>query len=188
MKRLITIGVSCAVVASLGAGSALAANGNSNGNTKPNPHKLASQQCAAQKQAMGNKAFKALYGKHAMRTCKRHQGAQATADIDNASQACSAEQADPNFATQHGGMTFVQFYGSNHNDKNAFGKCVSGKVSARLADEQTKLSNAAQTCRTQQADPSFATQHGGSTFAQFYGTNHNDRNAFGKCVSTTATA
>ena len=47
-------------------------------------------------------------------------------------------------------------------------------------DEATEdFVNAAQQCRAERdADP--------ATFASTWGTNHNDRNAFGKCVSTRA--
>jgi hypothetical protein len=39
------------------------------------------------------------------------------------------------------------------------------------------------------ADAAFATNHGGGkSFADFYGTNANKKNAFGKCVSKLAKA
>jgi len=41
-----------------------------------------------------------------------------------------ARCADPNFAASHGGETFDQFYGTNPNLNNAFGKCVSSKAQA----------------------------------------------------------
>src|SRR6266542_3688389 len=56
-----------------------------------------------------------------------------------------------------------------------------------LADTSSPL-NPAQQCRAEQADAAFAAGHGGKTFAQFYGTNGNQQNAFGKCVSTKAQA
>jgi len=34
------------------------------------------------------------------------------------------------FAAAHGGKSFTDFYGTNKNKKNAFGKCVSGKAKA----------------------------------------------------------
>ena len=73
-------------------------------------------------------------------------------------------------------------YGKNKNDRNAFGKCVS--ATARL-QAHNELSASA-TCGTQQSDPNFASNHGGQTFDQFYGTNADQSNAFGKCVSSTA--
>lgn len=47
-------------------------------------------------------------------------------------------------------------------------------------------SNPAQECRSEQNDPSFAATHNGESFDQFYGTNPNDANAFGMCVSSHA--
>lgn len=66
----------------------------------------------------------------------------------------------------------------------AFGKCVSQKAKAKeaAADEQdqqaaTEFKNAAKECDAErQLDP--------GAFAQKYGKNANDRNAFGKCVSS----
>jgi hypothetical protein len=169
----------------VGVSGAVAKNGNG-GNGQTNPHRLASQECHAQKKALGNKAFKGLYGKHAMRTCKREQLGDVEDEIRNASQECKAEAADPNFAAEHGGATFAEFYGANDNDKNAHGKCVSGKVRAEQAEELEQLENAAQECRGERNDPNFAAGHGGESFAEFYGTNHNNKNAFGKCVSKKA--
>jgi ribosomal protein S19E (S16A) len=105
-----------------------------------------------------------------------------------------------------GVMTFKQTYGTNANRSNAFGKCVSKNVktvdeiqktaveqckaagtkplgkcvsSARHeaeVDEQNAIENAAKQCRTERtSDP--------AAFKEKYGTNHNKRNAFGKCVS-----
>jgi len=101
----------------------------------------------------------------------------------SARSACSAEQADPNFAAGHGGMTFDEFYGTNRNDRNAFGKCVSGKAQASQEQQQANLENAARQCRTERGDTDFAANHGGKSFSEYYGTNRNKKNAFGKCVS-----
>ena len=86
--------------------------------------------------------------------------------------------------TQLGGSLFDMSYGKNRNDRNAFGKCVS--VTARL-QAHNELSASA-TCRAEQSDPNFASTHGGQTFDQFYGTNADQSNAFGMCVSSTAKA
>jgi hypothetical protein len=85
---------------------------------------------------------------------------------------------------QLGTSLFHLSYGKNKNDRNAFGKCVS--ATARL-QAQNELSASA-TCATQQADPNFASNHAGETFYLFYGTNADQSNAFGKCVSSTAKA
>ena len=198
MRKVLTIAASCAVVASLGAGSAFAGNGNGQGkgpsgpqgnsNGSPNANSVANQQCNAVKRAIGNKAFKALHGKRAQKSCRKQQTPQAQNTVGNAAQQCKAEQADPNFAATHGGLTFDQFYGTNINDRNGFGKCVSGKVQAAQAVQQTQLQNAAQECRAERGDANFAADHGGKSFEDFYGTNRNKRNAFGKCVSGKAKA
>jgi len=65
-----------------------------------------------------------------------------------------------------------------------FGACVSRYAPV----EQQVTVSATATCTVQQADPNFAATHDGKTFAQFYGTNKNHKNAFGKCVSSKAKA
>jgi len=76
-----------------------------------------------------------------------------------------------------GAASFKQTYAT-------FGKCVSQSASQGRQD----VSNAAKTCKAQQADPNFAAGHGGKTFDQFYGSNDSKgkgagKNSFGKCVS-----
>ena len=93
--------------------------------------------------------------------------------------------------TERAGMgvaAFKQTYGTNKNRSNAFGKCVSKRAKAAQVADQQAGSNAAQRCRSEQADPTFAATHGNKTFEQFYGTNPNGKNAFGKCVSQHAKA
>jgi len=180
VKKLIAVAASCALVAMLGTSSAAAEK------PAPSPEQIASKACVDQKHAMGNKAFKALYGKRAMQTCKGKQSKSAKTKVANAAQTCKAEQADPNFPATHDGKTFDEVYGSNKNLKNSFGKCVSTKVQETQAEEAEKLQNAAQTCRAERSDPNFAATHDGKTFTDFYGTNKNKKNAFGKCVSLTA--
>jgi hypothetical protein len=189
MKRTGSVVLCCAGIAAFGASAALAQGGN----PTPNPNQVAAQECTNELHAMGVKAFKALYGdppkgQHAMRNCQRQHGKSAGNAVNNAAQQCRAEQADPDFAVNHGGQTFDQFYGSNPNDRNAYGKCVSSKVQATEAQENENLQNAAQQCRAERSDPNFATGHGDKSFTDFYGTNHNKKNAFGKCVSQKAKA
>jgi hypothetical protein len=189
MKRIGSVVLCCIGVAAIGTGAALADSGNST----PNPNQVAAQQCTSQLHAMGAKAFKALNGdppkgQHAMRNCLGKQQKSAGKVVNNAAQECKAEQADPNFAAGHNGETFDQFYGTNQNDRNAYGKCVSGKVQSTEAQQEQNLQNAAQQCRAERSDPSFAAGHDGKSFTDFYGTNKNKRNAFGKCVSQKAKA
>ena len=77
-------------------------------------------------------------------------------------------------------------YGTNKNKKNAFGKCVSSKASAAVESQEDATLNAAKKCKAERADVNFAAGHGGKSFADFYGTNANKKNAFGKCVSKLA--
>lgn len=96
-----------------------------------------------------------------------------------AQQACKAERAAV------GVKTFKQLHGAN-----AFGKCVSqGTVSAK-----SDVQSASKTCKAERKDSSFATNHDGKSFAQYYGANTKagasgaGKNAFGKCVSQYAKA
>jgi hypothetical protein len=96
-------------------------------------------------------------------------GAPTTASTANS--LCKASQA------ALGAKLFSQTYGAN-----AFGKCVAKSA----ATAKAVVSNAAKTCKAQQADASFATAHSGMTFDQFYGNAKGksaDANAYGKCVS-----
>ena len=97
----------------------------------------------------------------------------------NAAKACKAERASL------GVEGFNKKYGTNHNLKNAFGKCVSGKSKGKNDDEDEKDEDekgedsgaAAKACKAERASI------GVDAFAKKYGTNHNLKNAFGKCVS-----
>ena len=118
MKRAITIASLCLGVAALGAPAGAAGDG---GHGKSEIAKA----CHALKKA-DKAAFRATYGpKHAMRHCKKGDDPDAAsttpAEFKNAAKECRAERdADPE--------AFEETYGTNPNKKNAFGKCVSGKV------------------------------------------------------------
>ena len=92
----------------------------------------------------------------------------------NAAKECKAERSADAEA-------FAE-YGTNANGRNAFGKCVSQKAKENEAEadqqdrqDAAELRNAAKECDAErEADP--------EAFAD-YGTNANNRNAFGKCVS-----
>ncbi len=141
----------------------------------------AQKQCAAQRAAIGDKAFKDLYGTNANKSNAFGKCVSKMARLDaqvrtTAQSQCRAEQNDPNFAATHGGKTFEQFYGTG-NGKNAFGKCVSSKAKAKQDETQQAIVNAAKQCKAERkADP--------EAFRKKYGTNANGRNAFGKCVSS----
>jgi hypothetical protein len=185
MKKLGITSIMCGAALALVAAGAYAGVGNG----QPSPGQLAKNTCGTLSNALGPKAFNGLYGKNGTQaTCVRKNTPQANSVITNAAQACRAERDDPNFAVNHGGATFDQVYGTNHNQKNAFGKCVSAKAQAQQAANAANIQNAAQLCRAERADAGFAATHEGKSFTDFYGTNKNKKNAFGKCVSGKAKA
>ena len=100
--------------------------------------------------------------------------AQGQSAEGEAEKACKAER------NSLGAEAFSKKYGTNHNKRNAFGKCVSGKSKGKKDDQDEKDEDsgaAAKACRAERASI------GVEAFAKKYGTNHNLKNAFGKCVS-----
>jgi hypothetical protein len=131
--------------------------------------KLAKSQCKAEKRA-DKAAFRALYGKRAMRSCVKGEKSDVKAEVRNASQACKAERAeDPD--------AFKAAYGSNKNGKNALGRCVSRRVKRTMGEELGSFKNAAKGCKAERAEDPDA-------FKAAYGSNKNGKNALGKCVSS----
>jgi hypothetical protein len=99
---------------------------------------------------------------------------QAQSADKNAAKACKAERESM------GVEAFQKKYGTNKNLKNAFGKCVSSKSKDEKDeddDKDEKSSGAGKACKAERASM------GAEAFAKKYGTNHNLKNAFGKCVS-----
>jgi hypothetical protein len=165
LKKLMILACAC-----IGA-SLLAVSFASAGPPAGNEHarNVAAKQCAAEKKA-DKAAFRATYGEHAMRNCIKGTTDDAADELRNAAKECKAERAaDPD--------AFRDTYGANEGGQNAFGKCVSTKVRAAVDEAVTEFKNAAQECRAErEADP--------DAFHATYGSNHNGRNAFGKCVSS----
>jgi hypothetical protein len=90
----------------------------------------------------------------------------------SASSTCKAEQADANFASTHGGKTFDQFYGTNADQSNAFGNCVSSMAKAASIANQHAIVRAALACKaSKKSDP--------AAFKAKYKT-------FARCVATLA--
>jgi hypothetical protein len=156
--------------------------------------RAAIKQCKAErgKTKATRKAFKAKY--HSFSRCVRQNAAEERAEkqaaLKNAAKECKAERADADFPATHDGKSFAEFYGTGKHGKNAYGKCVSQKAREhkQAADEADKqevqaFKNAAQQCAAERSDSGFPAAHGGKSFDEFYGTNPNKRNAFGKCVS-----
>ncbi|HEY7730211.1 MAG TPA: hypothetical protein VH950_04830 [Gaiellaceae bacterium] len=79
---------------------------------------------------------------------------------------------------------FKSLYSPGGTGTNAMGKCVSKHARAAAANR----TNAAKTCKSELDMPEaeFRATHDGKSFAEFYGKNRNDRNAYGKCVSSKA--
>lgn len=132
---------------------------------------------------MGTVAFTQAFGggSKAFGTCVSKLARLEQANLTAATALCRAEQADPNFASSHGGKTFAQFYGKGAKQKNAFGNCVSLKARNSSAAAQSGL-NPARACTALRARMTRA------VFKQSFGTNANHSNAFGKCVSIVARA
>jgi hypothetical protein len=167
MRRLIIVLVAAAVLAPVAAFAATTPSATS-----------ARIDCVKLQAAMGATAFSQAYATFGACVSRYAPIEQQVTTSANAT--CTAQQADPNFAATHGGKTFAQFYGTGAKDKNAFARCVSVVAQANRQAEQQGRMNPARTCR------SLRTQMTASLFNQTYGKNANDRNAFGKCVSTTA--
>jgi hypothetical protein len=83
-----------------------------------------------------------------------------------------------------GAANFKALYSPGGTGANAMGKCVSKHAQAAAANQ----TNAAKACKAEMALPeaAFRAAHNGMSFAEFYGKNENDRNAYGKCVSSKA--
>ena len=191
MKKLITSGV---LVAALVAPASASAQ-----DPTPADFKNASKYCKDLKKRSGAANFATMFKNHGKcvssiaKQQAREDAKQEQQAKSNAAKDCKAERDDPNFAASHDGKTFNQFYGSNKNGKNAYGKCVSQKAKANKqeadqqdAQQQKNKLNAARECRTEKNDANFPASHDGKSFADFYGTNANNKNAFGKCVSKKA--
>ena len=133
----------------------------------------------------GGKSFDQFYGggkNNAVRNCVAAKASPAilaaSATTVNAAQQCRAQR------TAMGKRDFGLLYGTGPKRANAFGRCVSKLERAAQADED----NASQACKAEQADATFALNHGGKTFADYYGRNADKSDAFGNCVSTKAKA
>jgi hypothetical protein len=118
---------STTLFAGAAAASATPPPGHENNGHPNHGSSAAAKLCAAEKKA-DHAAFKAVWGKHAMRDCIRANRNEDAATVDedttefvNAAQECRAERdADP--------AAFELNYGTNANHRNAFGKCVSTRT------------------------------------------------------------
>jgi hypothetical protein len=150
----------------------------------PSPEENAAKTCKALRTASGEANFKNAFGtnkskSNAFGKCVSKQAKVEEAAATKAKSTCKTEQDDPNFAAGHGGKTFEQFYGTNKNGKNAYGKCVSAQAKAKSAEETETQVEAAKTCKTELKEigrKAFVAKYGGKA------------NAFGKCISAEAKA
>ena len=187
MKRIGSVVVCCIGVAAIGAGLAFADN------STPNPNQVAATPYAqCELHAMGVKAFKASVrrpaeGPHAMRNCQRQHGKPAHNDINNAAQQCKAEQADPRLPGEPpaGSDRSTQSYGTNAQRSERIRQARQHQGPGDLSAGEQNLQNAAQQCRGERNEPPTSREHTGKSFTDFYGSNQNKKNAFGKCVSQT---
>lgn len=95
--------------------------------------------------------------------------------VPSAQEQCRAER------DAMGSALFATTYGTNETKRNAFGKCVSRRAKQTETAGEEARAGAPDACRAERALDEAA-------FAEKYGTNKSKRNAFGKCVSTTAKA
>ena len=129
MKKLLALACTAAVMAVPGVASA-------QGEPTESDKQQAQRTCKQLRAAAGKQAFAQMYGKKGIGHCIKKETRENAAERQqaaeqaqqNAAQQCRAEREDPNFAAGHGGKSFDQFYGTNRNGKNAFGKCVSQKA------------------------------------------------------------
>ena len=139
--------------------------------------------CRALRASLGGNIFRQTYGtvrsqrRNAMGRCVALWAHAEHQNRISARAACSAEQADPNFADNHEGKSFAEFYGTGRKHRNAFGKCVSSKAKTASDQQKSNTLNAARSCKAERSSME------GAAFRAKYGKNANDRNAFGKCVS-----
>ena len=83
-----------------------------------------------------------------------------------------------------GATDFKALYAPGSTGANAMGKCVSKH---QRSDAANRVS-AAKACQAERdmGDADFRAAHAGKSFAETYGANENDKNAYGKCVSKKA--
>ena len=143
----------------------------------PSPTQLATTACKTEKSEMGTKTFKQTYATKsaakAMKACLAKQGVAAEAELKNAAHACKTE------AAAMGEEAFALKYapaGTNHNGRNAHGKCVSSKAKAASEENTENRVAAADSCKAMRQDDA-------TGFKAAFG---EKKNAFGKCVSKTA--
>ena len=143
----------------------------------PSPNQLAVQSCKQQLHALGGPTFRSTYGANAFGKCVSRATSAARQDLANAARQCTAERADQGFAADpaHNGKTFAEFYGTNDNHANAFGRCVSAKAKAATHAEAKAVAAAAKQCKSEWAADR-------TQFRSDYGYGSKKVAAFARCV------
>ena len=182
MKRLLILAGALAVLAAPASAGAAAPS--------KADKREAQKECRAERGTTDatREAFKAKYRNFG--ACVSDKAREAKAERkqakSNAARECREERGD----TAESREAFKVKYGTNANQHNAFGKCVSQKAKAERAEQDADdaaksaaRKHAAEECDAERGD----TKESRKAFEDKYGTNANKRNAFGKCVSQKAT-
>ena len=145
----------------------------------PTDYKNASKFCKALEAdvadgGMGETLFKQTYGTNHNRSNAHGKCVSKNAHTVDDVHASAVSQCRTE--RDAGEAAFTQKYGTGKKGHNAFGRCVSQKSKELSDQKQEDIVDAAKTCRAERAADRAA-------FRDKYGTNHNKRNAFGKCVS-----
>jgi hypothetical protein len=137
----------------------------------------AAKTCQNVKAAIGPGAFRQLFAPNthnaraAARNCARREATFQHANRENPEwkQACDEMRPPP---------------GNPPMNASTYGQCVANLARQKSAEHRQNMITAAQQCQAERRNASFSTQiGGGKTFAEFYGTNGNHRNAFARCVA-----
>jgi hypothetical protein len=147
----------------------------------------AKKECKALRKAAGKTNFARLmhsskgkaYGLCVKRK-SREESRERSQAHKNAVEQCREERDSWNPAA-HGNQSFKEFYGTNHNDANYWGKCVSQHARENkedMDDHDQDVINAAKHCRTEHAGDLLTNPDWVNSLNKV-----NKRNAFGKCVS-----
>jgi hypothetical protein len=132
--------------------------------------KNAAKYCKSLRAEMGVEAFRAAYGgrPNAFGKCVSKRVHEVRDARKAARQACAEELGVKRFRPA----------GEDKPAKpgKAFRDCVRAKTQADTSDDDEHVVNAAKLCKAEREQDEDA-------FRNKYGTNHNKRNAFGKCVS-----
>jgi hypothetical protein len=125
----------------------------------------AAKYCKSLRAQMGVEAFREAYGgqPNAFGKCVKKRAHELRDARKTARKACAEELGVKRF--RHDGEK-----------SKAFRKCVRAKIKADTSGDDEQVVNAAKLCAAER-------EQNETAFAEKYGSNHNKRNAFGKCVS-----